>query len=227
MMKRIAAFIAATVFATGAALAAPRAASDDCRYRFVGAGVPHPVSTLGVRSNIQIVNLGGGVNKGVWVSLYLHDLAGNEYFLQTGYVSGGTPFQTCFTNGAFGCAAVPKTFIGPWPTLTTGAFTEFAIQNVGGTMWRVIIAGTPIYEYDFGATEGTNPQIATEEEYHCRVAKFPTVTFSRALDLFDGFAWTGADSAVSWGDGGWGIQSTSPNVIRIGTSVPTTPNPLW
>lgn len=216
----------------------PQGAQKTCGYRQVRAiwqDQANPVQ--GVRSTFDVVNLGGGVQKSVWVSL----LMGNNVWYQIGYFNIGTGknpqfVSMCFEDWKLGCPGVTLESLNPPPALEIGTVATFYLVNVGGTLWETGINDIPISRIDFGALTGWQVQLATEEGYDCKVSRFPTVHFYPAIELYRNGSWDAAPTAYANG-AEWGIagkdqnSALRDNELLMGSSIPaidplTAPN-LW
>jgi hypothetical protein len=177
------------------------------------------IAIQGIRSTIDIVNLGGGVQKSVWVAIVLD----SGRFFQIGYLSGPSFFASCLDSNNF-CADIQVTQINYPPKLSNGEVRTFYVRKVGGAVWETGVDDIPISLITLGDFDAHSAQLATEESYSCKAFRFPTVHAYPALEFYqDGFwvpAPTARASGLSWGIEGKNQNSSlRPNEVRIGSSI--------
>lgn len=215
----------------------PLQAQSWCGYRQVRARSDFNAPIRGARTRMDVVNLGQGDQKAVWLGIPFD----NNLFYQVGYTNafgGRRPafFAMCFDYSGSPCN-LRIIGINPIPMLSSGTVGEFSLRNIeGSTVWELRVNDVPIMAIDFRTANAYAIMVATEQTYSCKAAHFPTVRFYPAIETYQNGGWiaplyaTADDQPYEWGIAG---QLQNPqlriNEVLMGSSVANVPpgSLLW
>lgn len=161
----------------------------------------------GVRATIQVIYFQTSDVLDFWVA----DDLSNNMWGQVGYAN---------TPGS----SAPWAFWQVWDLTTnqmvgTGSTSSisvgshvFSMYLQSGMTWAFAIDGVVFGTYDMGASSSSTsyPVYALSEEQASTYFSFPSVTFSKAMQVLRSGVWSDVQTAVSYGDE-WGVQGNSQN----------------
>lgn len=204
-------FIAVLLFSCTKGVEVFNRKSNSSGYTFTLAQSNHATISKGVQSTMDVQKLGNESGRSVWVSCYIGDV-----FVQVGYDSKARYlFQHYY--GTLNNIQI----INPVPVINERQKNTFAIKNIEGLQWAIIVNGLTILTFE-GSTD-VCWRIRTGIEYGGSNQRFPLINFNPAFELWNGGNWEVPTGAIVSHRGKWGIEATSINNINMGGSVPSVP----